>query len=85
MERHKKPCSENTQKIITKHNTRSNQHKQRLQLIKLIKQKLHDYEKEGRNIGSVTGSRYADCHCYPTAEYIATATQRLSEPMLYPW
>jgi hypothetical protein len=21
----------------------------------------------------VTGSRYADCHCYPTAGYIATA------------
>jgi hypothetical protein len=24
-------------------------------------------------INIVTGSRYADCHCYPTAGYIATA------------
>lgn len=46
-------CSENTQKIITKHNTKMNQYKQPLHIIKLIKQKLHDYKKEGRNIGII--------------------------------
>jgi hypothetical protein len=30
----------------------------------------------------VTGSRYADCHCYPTVGYIVTATQRLNENLL---
>jgi hypothetical protein len=26
-----------------------------------------------RKYNSVTGSRYADCHCYPTAGYIVSA------------
>jgi hypothetical protein len=30
----------------------------------------------------VTGSRYADCHCYPTAGYIVTTTQRLNENLV---
>jgi hypothetical protein len=30
----------------------------------------------------VMGSRYADCHCYPIAEYIVTTTQRLNENLV---
>jgi hypothetical protein len=32
---------------------------------------------------SGTGSRYADCHCYPTAGYIVTAAGVAEFPEIY--